>query len=42
MDLPYIGPTGVVTMSCGHGIQVFHLRNLLNFHKNGIQVCMKA
>ena len=33
---------GVATMSCCHGIQVFYLRNSLNFHKNGIQVRIKA
>ena len=40
--LSYIWPAGVATMSCCHGIQVFYLRNSLNFHKNGIQVRIKA
>ena len=40
--MSYIWQSGVATMSCCHGIQVFCLRNSLNFHKNGIQVRIKA
>ena len=40
--MAYIWQSGVATRSCCHGIQVFCLRNSLNFHKNGIQVRIKA
>ena len=40
--MSYIWQAGVATMSCCHGIQIFYLRNSLNFHKNGILVRIKA
>ena len=40
--MPYIWQAGVATMSCCHGIQIFYLRNSLNFHKNGILVRIKV
>ena len=40
--MSYIWQAGVATMSCCHGIQVFYLRNSLNFHKNGILVRIKV
>ena len=42
LDILIYGRRGVATMSCCHGIQVFYLRNSLNFHKNGSQVRIKA